>query len=141
MTSEPLLSAADVEAFMNEVFPQQAGVYRVAEVGPMTARLTQTIKHAHLRPGGTVSGPTVFAIADCAFYIALMAMLGRQAMAVTTSLTVNFLRKPPAADLAAEARILKLGRRLSSGDVLVFSDGVADPVAHAVVTYAIPSAA
>ena len=141
MGNATVLSADEVEAYMNEVFPQQAGVYRVAAVGPMTARLTQSIAHEHLRPGDTVSGPTMFAIADCAFYVAVMAMIGRQAMTATASMTINFMRRPPAADLAAEARILKLGKRLATGDVLMFSDGVSDPVAHASVTYALPSSA
>ena len=137
---QPVLSAEEVAAFVDEVFPQQAGVYRVASVAPMAAVLTQAIDARHLRPGGTVSGPTMFAIADCAFYVAVLAMIGRQPLTVTTTLTINFLRKPPAADLRAEARILKLGRTLATGDVLIHSAGVADPVAHAVATYAVPPA-
>jgi uncharacterized protein (TIGR00369 family) len=137
---QPVLSAEEVAAFLDEVFPQQAGVYRVASVGPMSAVLTQAIDTSHLRPGGTVSGPTMFAIADCAFYVAVLAMIGHEALTVTTTLTINFLRKPAATDLRAEARILKLGRTLATGDVLVYSEGVADPVAHAAVTYAVPAA-
>ena len=137
---QPVLSAEEVAGFLDEVFPQQAGVYRVESVGPMTAVLTQRIDDSHLRPGGTVSGPTMFAIADCAFYVAVLAMIGREALTVTTGLTINFLRKPPAAGLRAEGRILKLGRTLATGDVLVFSEGVEGPVAHASVTYAIPQA-
>ncbi len=137
---QPMLSADEVAAFVDEVFPQQTGVYRVASVGPMVAVLRQAIDDRHLRPGGTVSGPTMFAIADCAFYVAVLAMIGREALTVTTTLTINFLRKPAAAELRAEARILKLGRTLATGDVLVYSEGVADPVAHAAVTYAVPAA-
>lgn len=140
MQRQPRLTADEVAAFLDEVFPQQAGVYRVAAVGSMTAVLTQAIDDRHLRPGGTVSGPTMFAIADCAFYVAVLAMIGREALTVTTSLTINFLRKPPAADLRAEARILKLGRTLVTGDVLVRSAGAAEPVAHATATYAVPPA-
>lgn len=136
---QPVLSADEVAAFLDEVFPQQAGVYRVSSVGPMSAVLTQAIETRHLRPGGTVSGPTMFAIADCAFYVAVLAMIGREALTVTTTLTINFLRKPAATNLRAEARILKLGRTLATGDVLVFSEGVSDPVAHAAVTYAVPA--
>ena len=99
----------------------------------MAAVLTQGIDERHLRPGGTVSGPTMFAIADCAFYVAVLAMIGREPLTVTTTLTINFLRKPAAADLRAEARILKLGRTLATGDVLVYSAGAPDPVAHAAV--------
>ena len=135
---QPVLSADEVAAFVDEVFPQQAGVYRVVSVAPLAAVLTQAIDARHLRPGGTVSGPTMFAIADFAFYVAVLAMIGREALTVTTTLTINFLRKPAASDLRAEARILKLGRTLATGDVMVYSDGMADPVAHATVTYAVP---
>ena len=138
MARQPRLTAAEVAAFIDEVFPQQTGVYRVESVGPMSAVLTQAVAERHLRPGGTVSGPTLFAIADCAFYVAVLAMIGRQALTVTTTLTINFLRKPPAAGLRAEARILKLGRLLATGDVTIRSEGVDGPVAHATVTYAIP---
>lgn len=137
---QPRLTAEEVAAFVDQVFPQQQGVYRVASVGPMSAVLTQAIDERHLRPGGTVSGPTMFALADCAFYVAVLAMIGREALTVTTTLTINFLRKPPAADLRAEARILKLGRLLATGDVALFSKGVEGPVAHATATYAIPGA-
>jgi uncharacterized protein (TIGR00369 family) len=137
---EPVLSAEEVAAFVDEVFPQLAGDYRILSVSPMSAVVTQAIDGRHLRPGGTVSGPTLFAIADFAFYVTVMAMIGREALTVTTTLTINFLRKPAEADLRAEARILKLGRTLATGDVLVFSEGVADPVAHAAVTYAVPPA-
>lgn len=112
----------------------------VEAVGPMTVRMRMPVDYDNLRPGGTVSGPSMFTLADCAFYVAVLAMIGRKALAVTTNLNINFLRKPPEADLVAEARILKLGRTLATGDVSVFSDGIADPVAHATVTYAIPPA-
>jgi len=111
----------------------------VEAVGPMTARLRMPVDDRHLRPGGTVSGPSMFALADCAFYAATLAMIGREALTVTTSLTINFLAKPPAADLVCEARILRLGRVLSVGEATIWSVGRDDgPVAHAAVTYAIP---
>ena len=135
---QPVLTAAEVETFVDEVFPQQKGIYRIAEITPMRALVHQSIGEEHLRPGGTVSGPTMFAIADVAFYMAVIGMIGREALTVTTNLNINFLRKPPATDLRAEARILKLGRLLATGEVTVWSDGVEDPVAHATSTYAIP---
>jgi uncharacterized protein (TIGR00369 family) len=138
---EPKLTAEELAAFLREVFPQIRGEMAVEAVGPMTARLRLPVADRHLRPGGTVSGPAMFMLADCAFYAATLAMIGREALTVTTSLTINFLSKPPAADLVAEARILKLGRTLSVGEVTIRSDGRADgPVAHAAVTYAIPPA-
>lgn len=135
---QPVMSANEVAAFMDEVFPQMRGVFRVDDVGPMTAVVSQAIGDAHLRPGGTVSGPTMFALADCSFYVAVLAMIGREALTVTTSMTINFLRKPPVADLVAEARILKLGKLLAVGDVLVRSAANDELVAQASVTYAIP---
>jgi uncharacterized protein (TIGR00369 family) len=111
----------------------------IEAVGPMTARLRMPVTQANLRPGGTVSGPAMFTLADCAYYVATLAMIGRQALTVTTSLTINFLSKPPAADLICEARILKLGRLLSVGEATLWSIARDDgPVAHASVTYAIP---
>jgi uncharacterized protein (TIGR00369 family) len=135
----PKLTAEELSAFLDEVFPQVRGEMLVESVGPMTARLRMPIAERHLRPGGTVSGPSMFTLADCAFYVATMAMIGREALTVTTSLTINFLSKPPAADLVCEARILKLGRVLSVGEATIWSEGRQDgPVAHASVTYAIP---
>ena len=99
-----------------------------------------TATAADLRPGGTVSGPAMFALADCAYYMATLAVLGREALAVTTSAAIDFMRKPAPGGLTAEARVLKLGRSLSVGDVLIFSDGVEGPVARASLTYSIPPA-
>jgi uncharacterized protein (TIGR00369 family) len=137
----PKLTAAELAEFLDAVFPQVRGELVVEAVGPMTARLRMPVAERHLRPGGTVSGPAMFTLADCAFYAATLAMIGREALTVTTSLTINFLAKPPAADLIGEARILRLGRLLSVGECVIFSEGRADgPVAHAAVTYAIPPA-
>ncbi len=86
-----------------------------------------------------MAGPAMMALADTAIYVALLGMIGPVALAVTTNLNINFLRKPVAADVIAQAKLLKLGRRLAVGDVLIFSDGDEEPVAHATVTYAIPS--
>lgn len=140
MARQPRLTVAEVSTFLDEVFPQINDDYRIESVGPMVAVVTQPIDARQLRPGGTVSGPTMFTIADYTFYVAMLAMIGREALTVTTTLTINFLRKPPAADLRAEARILKLGRLLATGEVTIFSAGVEGPVAHATVTYAIPQA-
>jgi uncharacterized protein (TIGR00369 family) len=135
------MSVAEVATFLDEVFPQVRGQMVIEDVGPMTARVRMPIGEQHLRPGGTVSGPSMFTLADCAYYVATLAMIGPEALTVTTSLMINFLAKPPAADLVCEARILRLGRVLSVGEATIFSDGRDDgPVAHASVTYAIPKA-
>ena len=135
----PVLTADEVQAFIDEVFPQQRGVMHVQNVAPMSATARMKIGYEHLRPGGTVSGPAMFTVADCAFYMAVLGMIGREALTVTSNLNITFLRKPQAeTDLICSARILKLGRRLASGDALMYSDGQEQPVAHAAVTYAIP---
>jgi uncharacterized protein (TIGR00369 family) len=132
------LGVAQLAEFFDENFPQLRGEMVVEEVGPMRARMRLSVDVSHLRPGGTVSGPAMFTLADCAFYVATLAMIGREALAVTTSLSINFLRKPARRDLIGEARILKLGQRLSVGDVTLTSEGDDRPVAHATMTYAIP---
>jgi len=95
----------------------------------------------HLRPGGTISGPAMFALADVALYVAILGQIGRVSLAVTTNLNINFLRKPDPRDLIGEARLIKLGKRLAVGEVAIFSDGRDELVAHAVGTYSLPGKA
>jgi uncharacterized protein (TIGR00369 family) len=128
----------EMHAYMAEVFPQLGGRFQVLDMRPYFLRVRMTAAEADLRPGGTVSGPAMFALADCAFYMATLALIGRQALAVTTSATIDFMRKPAPGGLTGEARILKLGRSLSVGDVMIYSDGVEGPVARAGLTYSIP---
>ncbi len=135
----PVLTATEITEFLGEVFPQINGEATLEAVGPMTARMRLHVAERHLRPGGTVSGPAMFMLADVCFYAAVLAMIGREPLTVTTTLTINFLRKPPATDLIAEARILKLGRSLATGDVMVTAAAdPALPLAHATTSYAIP---
>jgi uncharacterized protein (TIGR00369 family) len=91
-----------------------------------------------VRPGGTISGPTMMALADFAMYVAVLAAIGPVPLAVTINLNINFLRKPAPRDLVAEARLLKLGKRLAMGEVTICSDGESEPVAHVTSTYSIP---
>lgn len=133
------MTAEDLHRFFESDFPRGAEDYTVEATGEMSARLRFVPREADLRPGGTVSGPALFALADVAFYAALLAQIGPVGLAVTTGAAIDFMRKPASgADLVAEARILKLGRRLAQGDVLVFSEGVREPVARASMTYSIP---
>ncbi|MDU8911555.1 PaaI family thioesterase [Aestuariicoccus sp. MJ-SS9] len=129
----------EMEAFLTEVFPQVEGMFGIDR---MDAELLVMRLHAHdrhLRPGGTVSGPAMFSLADVAAYVATMARIGREALTVTTHCSIDFMRKPEAGrDVLAEARVLKLGRSLSVTDVLLYSEGGREPVAHASLTYAIP---
>ena len=135
---QPVLTVEELTEFLDDVFPQIRGEAVIEAVGPMTARMRVCIAERHLRPGGTISGPTMFMLADVAFYVAVLAMIGREPLTVTTNLSINFLRKPPLADLVGEARILKLGRSLAVGDATLTSVEDPRPVAHASVTYAIP---
>jgi len=136
---QPVLSIADVEAFLKREFPQVAEDYAIDELGPMTARLRMTPEDRHLRPGGTISGPTMFSLADCAVYLAIIAHVGEEALAVTTSASVDFMRKPPAGvPLVADVTLLKLGRSLAIGDVAIRADGRPPLVARATLTYSRP---
>jgi uncharacterized protein (TIGR00369 family) len=134
-----VMTAEDLERFMAREFPQVAEDFVVENVAPMQVRIRMKIGERHLRPGGTVSGPSMFALADVSIYFATLAMIGPVALAVTTNISMDFMRKPEAGvDLIAVARLLKLGRSLAVGDVLIYSEGGSDPVARASMTYAIP---
>jgi uncharacterized protein (TIGR00369 family) len=128
----------EMHAYLAEVFPQLGPRFEVLELRPAFVKVRMATAEPDLRPGGTVSGPAMFALADCAYYMATLALIGREALAVTTSCAIDFMRKPAPGPLVAEARVLKLGRTLSVGDVLIFSEGVAAPVARAGLTYSIP---
>lgn len=128
----------ELRAFLRQEFPQVSDEFRVEEAGEELA-LRLVVAERHLRPGGTVSGPAMFGLADVAFYLALLQRIGPVALAVTTNCSIDFLRKPAAGrDLIARARMLKLGRVLAVGDVLIWSEGMDQPVAHASLTYSIP---
>lgn len=136
------MTVAGIEAYLDEVFPQihhGGRTYVIEEVGPMTARMRCDYHERHLRPGGTISGPTMMALADLALYVAILAQIGPVGLAVTTSLSYNFLRKPGQAALIAEATLLKLGKRLAVGEVRLFSQGDDEMVCHATGTYSIPA--
>jgi len=139
----PTMDAAQVEALINSHFPQihVGGRAMVVEhVGPRQARVRLKNEDRHLRPGGTVSGPTMVTLADFSVYVAIIAALGAAGIeAVTTNLNINFLAKPEAGDLIALVRLLRLGRRLAVGEAEIYSEGHADMVAHAIATYALPS--
>ena len=138
------MTRADIEAFLEREFPQihyGGRTYSVEEVGPMSARLRMAYHERHIRPGGTLSGPSIMALADLALYVAVLAQIGPVALAVTTNLSFNFLRKPAQRGLVAECRLLKLGRRLAVGEVGIRQDGEVDLVCHATGTYSIPSRA
>ena len=131
----------ELTAFLDREFPQihlGGRSYFVDEIGPLTARMRMEYHERHLRPGGTISGPAMMALADLALYAAILAHIGPVALAVTTSLNFNFLRKPEPRGLIADCRLLKLGKRLAVGEVAITSEGDPDVVCHATGTYSIP---
>jgi uncharacterized protein (TIGR00369 family) len=134
----PVMSPDDLHRFLKEEFPQAPPGISVESVTDTTIRVRQQTEDRHLRPGGTISGPTLMAMVDCGFYLLLLARLGPVALAVTTNLNINFMRKPDPGHLVGEGRLLKLGRSLAVGDFTIWNEGENDPVAHATVTYSIP---
>ncbi|WP_017938767.1 PaaI family thioesterase [Zestomonas thermotolerans] len=130
-------TTAEVAEFIRREFPQARVV--IDAVGDRSATVSQQVEEADLRPGGTVSGPTLMALADVALYAAVLGEIGIVPLAVTTSLTINFLRRPDAdRRVIAVCRLMKVGKSLAMGEVSLYSEGLEEPVAHAVGTYAIP---
>ncbi len=127
----------EIAAFMKAEFPQARVVVEAIENhGAMVSLRTG---RDDLRPGGTVSGPTLMTVADTALYVAILGQIGIVPLAVTTSLTINFLRKPEATSrIVGDCKLLKVGRALAVGEVYLYSDDSSEPVAHAVGTYSIP---
>ena len=133
----PLLNATELESFFYEGFPMSSeGSVVVEDLGDDTIRIRMKVGEGNLRPGATLSGPTLFTLADTVAWLLTVAHLGPGRDAVTSSMTINYLRRPQLADLLGEGRLLKLGKRLSVVDVLVYSEGSPDPVVQATVTYA-----
>jgi uncharacterized protein (TIGR00369 family) len=130
----------ELRAYLVEVFPEfwKSGDLQVEDIGPMSATLRLSYHPRHLRPGGTISGPAMFGVCDAALFVAILSEIGRVAHAVTTSASINFLRKPAPADLIGKASLIKLGKRLAVGEVALYSDGEREMVAHATGTYSIP---
>ena len=134
----PVMTPEDLHRFLETEFPQAPPGLVVESVDDTTIRVLQKTEDRHLRPGGTISGPTLMAMVDCGFYLLLLSRLGPVAMAVTTNLNINFMRKPDPGHLMGEGRLLKLGKALAVGDFTIWNEGEKDPVAHATVTYSIP---
>ncbi|SHE52667.1 uncharacterized domain 1-containing protein [Loktanella atrilutea] len=127
--------------FLAREFPQVRDDFAIDRLDATGVRVRLRVADRHLRPGGTVSGPSMFALADVSLYLAILARLGPVALAVTTNCSIDFMRKPVSGvDLLCDCRLLKLGRLLAVGDALLFSEGQDQPVARAGLTYAIPPA-
>ena len=127
----------EIIEFIASEFPQSA--VKIMAVGNQGATVKQEIGVDQLRPGGTVSGPVLMAVADVALYVAIMGEIGLVPLAVTTSLNINFLRKPSSErNIIGVCKLLKLGKVLAVGEVSLYSEGQDEPVAHVVGTYSIP---
>lgn len=140
----PAMDAEAIAKLLHDVFPQAfypgCGL-AIERVSYADIRVRRHFQEDSIRPGGTISGPTMMELADFAMYVAVFSAIGPQPLAVTTNLNINFLRKPGQADLIADARLMKVGKRLAVGEVTIYSDGMPDPVAHATSTYSIPDPA
>src|ERR1700687_2649919 len=137
------MSVAELEQLLHAEFPQafSGGDISIESADGKSCLLRQRYSESMLRPGGTVSGATLMALADCAMYVVLLSAIGPVSLAVTTNLNINFLRKgAPGQDLLATAKLLKLGKRLAVGEVTLLSGASVDPIAHVTATYSIPNA-
>ena len=138
----PRMTVAELDAFLRAELPHafRYDSFRIERADGRTCRIRQGFHESMLRPGSTVSGATLMALADAAMYIVLLSAIGPVGLAVTTSLKINFLRKGARGqDVVAEARILKLGKRLAVGEVTLLSGDSPDPIAHVTATYSIPN--
>jgi uncharacterized protein (TIGR00369 family) len=136
-----VMTVPELERFLAAEFPQAfypGSGLSIEALWDGGCRVRQAFREVSLRPGGTISGPAMMALADVAMYVALLAAIGPVPLAVTINLNINFLRKPGRCDLTAEARLLKLGKRLATGEVTLRCDDEEEPVAHVTSTYSIP---
>ena len=135
----PVMTADEINAYLKVVYPQlndQYSDYLAIDVKPGECTVRLNANERHLRPGNTVSGPCLFTLADIGGYVCVLSHVGREALAVTTSLTINFMRKAGPGPVDGHCRILKLGKSLMVFDIDIVADGAT--VAHATGTYAIP---
>ena len=134
-----IMSIPEIKCFLGDTFPQIGTDFVIESIGAVGVCVRLMVQVHHLRPGGPVSGPSMFALADVAMYIAVLSRIGPQELAVTANCAIDFMRRPTAdADLICDVRLLKVGRVLAVGDALLRSEGHDAPVARANLTYAIP---
>jgi uncharacterized protein (TIGR00369 family) len=140
--SAPRLDAGRIAELVDIRFPQihtGGRTMLIEEVTHASARVRMVADPRHMRPGGTISGPAMFALTDFSVYVAIIASLGEPGFDwMTSSLNINFLTRPSATDMTAVTRLIRLGRRTAVGEVELYSEGVADMVAHATANYALP---
>ena len=132
------VTVPQIQALLAEYQLDQGGHIIIEALGKLSAKARFRVAKKHLRPGDTVSGPTLMALADAAMYAAVLGEIGLVPLAVTTSLNINFLKKPAQKDVVGDVKLLKVGKRLAVGEVYLYSEGDAEPVAHVTATYSIP---
>jgi uncharacterized protein (TIGR00369 family) len=132
------MNATELMTYLHQIFPQVSDDFAIEDLSEDEITVRLKISDRHLRPGGTVSGPSMFGLADVCFYMIVLARIGPKALTVTTNCSIDFMRKPEARDMIAKARLLKLGKALAVGDVLLYSEGSDKPAARANLTYSIP---
>ena len=138
MTPSPAMTVDQLQQFLADAFPSAAIPYVVEDITTSTVRVRLPIGEFNMRPGGTVSGPSLMALADTTAWLVIVGQIGPVALSVTTSLHIDFLRRPAMVDVVAVGTLLKLGKRLAVADVALRSVGSDDVVAQAQVTYSIP---
>jgi uncharacterized protein (TIGR00369 family) len=134
------MTAVELDAFLRTELPQLFNYddLTIEHADGQTCQVRQRFRESMLRPGGTISGPTLMVLADFAMYVVLLSAIGPIGLAATTNLNINFLRKGAAGqDVLAAARLLKLGKRLAVGEVNLTSGSSPDPIAHVTSTYSI----
>lgn len=132
-----MATKAELAQFLATEFPQTKCT--VEAIGARTATVRHQIGVHELRPGGTVAGPVLMAVADVALYVAILGEIGIVPLVVTTNLSINFMRKPSAQRaIVGVCKLMKLGKSLAVGEVSLYSEGIDEPVAHVVGTYSIP---
>lgn len=132
------IGADELMNYLEEVFPQVGGRYKIDSLEPGRVVVRLLADDDDLRPGGTISGPSMFSLADLSVYLVVMAHIGPKALAVTTNASIDFMRKPAPGDMLCDCRLLKLGKVLAVADCLMRSEGQDAPVARASMTYSIP---
>lgn len=138
MNASPAMTVEELQQMLDGSFPGTKLPYTVESITTTTTRLRQRIGVFDSRPGGTVSGPTLMALADCAAWMVIVGQIGPVTLSVTTSFHIDFFRRPELVDVVADATLLKLGKRLGVAEVALYSDGSEEMVAKAQVTYSIP---
>jgi len=138
MDPRPVMTVDELQQLLDTAFPGNVVPYAIEEITDSAVRVVLRVDGSNSRPGGTLAGPTLMALADCTAWMVIMGQIGPVTLSVTTSFHIDFLRRPELVDVVAVGTLLKLGQRLAVAEVAMYSAGSADMVAKAQVTYSIP---